>query len=85
LSIADSGTSSPAYVAELFIDGVQVLRSQWSHSATGGQGPILIGGVPTGVGPVLDYLPFSASLDVYVTATGTISGPYFAYLADIHQ
>ena len=83
LGIAESGGSSTAMRAEVLIDGIKIIDATWTHGGSGNFGPFLIGNFsPLGA---FEYLPFSSSVEVFVTETGVIGGLNYVFLADLHQ
>lgn len=74
------GTSS---TFEVWLDGVPFINnSQVSPNWSNGQAQVFAGSTANGF---LDYLPFSQSCEVFVTAGTTSAGYTLAYLADLHQ
>lgn len=88
--IAAGTTGGSTYRVEVVVDGVTVMNTPYVTASgrgpcvwgTAGQAAVGGGAQPS---PVLDYLPFDSSLEVYLTASvSEVSGGYF-YLVDLHQ
>ncbi len=87
LAVAESGTVTPTYRVELFIDGSRVLDATWTASGSANMGPPLLGGVGNTINaaPFFEHVPFSSNVDVFITVSGIGNPATLVYLADIYQ
>lgn len=82
--LADASSNANTWTAQVVIDGTTVINLSWTHGAAG-YGPVLVGVLPSSGTVLLENIPFTSSVEVFATATGTITTAQYGYLATLYQ
>lgn len=87
VAVADIGTDPNLMLVEVFIDGMLIRSVTWTHNGVGIYGAPIIGSCGSSTVPmgVFEDLPFSSSVEVFVTRTGTLQYMYVYHFADLYQ